>query len=381
MSKRSSRDEPAAAAGGPAKVQHVGGEDDASTAAHAAADDETQLEEGEEEEEENQAAPVKAVVPVQRSVLSSGEEILQICKAALPPDLQTVESQHFSDRRLTGVIVVVNEFEWCVALQFLEIRALFHLPSLSNLVSYLCGFKDVADSHQLLLVRLPNAGGSSGGFGTHAIVKGVLDSWSPRFVVTIGCAGGWDAAKHKKADVLFSTLVVPYSYRKGAENRNETFLVHHALTTMIHNVVQGRLWQSEKVRATDEAEAVMCNVHEGAILSGDLLVVTDEDKKQMQDLVAKITEDGKIKVGAHSLIGAEMEGNGIAVACMLEQIPNAICKGVRLLRRQGRADARREARCSGSRFLCRVRPLPCCLRASPAVGCAASVLAACAVFR
>jgi nucleoside phosphorylase len=284
-------------------------------------EDQDAKEDEDEEEDETMEESVNTKLP-------SGQQILDIC-AAKAPALKTLTCNEV-DRRITGVIVVVNEFEWRVALSFLELRGEFVLVTLNNLTAYLCCFRDVVKPHTLLLVKLPNAGGSTGAFGTQALVQGVLNHFSPRFVVTIGCAGGWDPDKHRKADVLFSTVIAPYSYRKGEENRNTSQPVHANLLHMVRAVTQANVWSAEKTPKTGEAAAVLCAVHEGAILSGDQLVVTLEDQQQLQQLVA-IAHGKKKKtylVGTQPIIGAEMEGTGIWAACHSEQVPNAIFKGV-----------------------------------------------------
>jgi len=145
--------------------------------------------------------------------------------------------------------------------------------------------------------------------------------FSPRFVVGIGCAGAWDEKIHKKADVLVSSVLAGYSFRKGAKSRNQPQTVFQDFLNNFVNVREQ--WKLEKIAATDEAEPVASKLHFGAIISGDKLVVEQEDMDDLNELIAS----GEEKVLNVPIVGCEMEGIGIWAACMRLKVANAIIKG------------------------------------------------------
>ena len=227
-------------------------------------------------------------------------------------------------RDIDGVIVVVNDNEWRVAKIFLHLEYTYPLSTFSGQNCFIAKFRGAMDPHRFLLVRLLNntGGGSSGADGSQALVDAVLQQFSPRFVVGVGCAGSWNQQTIKLADVLVSTVTAPYSFRKGDQSRNLTNRLAPDLHNMLRN--QAESWRLEKQPGTEEAEPIKCKVHFGAVLSGDKLVVTQQDKADMQALLAdKATE----KIDNEVIIGAEMEGTGVAAACSKLKIPNAIIKG------------------------------------------------------
>ena len=235
-----------------------------------------------------------------------------------------------NQREVTVALLVVNSNEWQAALRLLILTDRMVSPSGSGNIFYAARFRDVNETHRVVLVRQFTAG-SGGATGSQEIVHDLLNYFDPRFVVAVGCAFGYDSKKQRMADVLVSTVIAPYDHNRigadagSSENRNKPVPIATKLQKLINSFQEQ--WQFVKVSSEDGD--IYGVVHTGSILCGESLVDSEVYKQELAKKAGADMESKKRRVGGEVLIGGEMEGAGMHAACVNRgDLPCVVIKGV-----------------------------------------------------
>ena len=151
--------------------------------------------------------------------------------------------------------------------------------------------------------------GTQGATGATLTANAVIQTWDPKAIAFVGIAFGASRTKQKPADVLVASQIIPYeSQRRGKKTlyRNPVPPTGERLLNRFRNA---GVWEFNRPDGNN------CEMHFGAILSGDKLVDSDEFKQELLDQFP-------------SAIGGEMEGAGLWGAAARAQKEWIIVKAV-----------------------------------------------------
>ena len=151
--------------------------------------------------------------------------------------------------------------------------------------------------------------GTQGANGSTLASEALIRLWRPTAVVMAGIAFGSDRSKHRPGDVLVAQQIIPYeAQRHGAEVqfRNPVPPASGALLNRFRNTINWNFPRPDGTR---------CNVHYGAMLSGEKLV---DDKSFKQGLLEQYP----------TAIGGEMEGAGLWASADRNRMEWLVVKGV-----------------------------------------------------
>jgi nucleoside phosphorylase len=207
-------------------------------------------------------------------------------------------------------------------LRFIKINYQLALPHHQAFQVYHGKFENINVRHSVVLMH-QRSQGSAGSDSSQATVEKLLEFFTPRIVVTVVCAFGFDNDKQKILDILVSNIILPYEkvrVGKVEENRNPQQFIESSILGLIQNGLSS--WKF--VKSKNSISSVNCEVHQGAMLCGEKLVDNDEFKKH----ISKLISSGE-KISGQKIIGGEMEGSGMFSACEDHRsLPCIVIKGV-----------------------------------------------------
>lgn len=158
--------------------------------------------------------------------------------------------------------------------------------------------------------------------GSFQTAQNIFKRYKPKIAVSLGVAFGQDASKQRLGDVLVSKAILPYDVNTKWTSKNlkfkgnEIYPTHSRLICGWRNVLS---YQNPPDNFNFLSNKPF-HWYFGTILSGGF-VVDDVDLK------INLLEAAEA-VGVTDVIGGEMEGNGIYLACKEENIPCVVIKGI-----------------------------------------------------
>lgn len=158
--------------------------------------------------------------------------------------------------------------------------------------------------------------------GSFQTAQNIFKRYKPRIAVSLGVAFGQDASKQRLGDVLVSKAILPYDVNSKWTSKalklkgDEICQTHSRLISGWRNVLSYQNPPKTCSFISDQS----FHWYFGTILSGGF-VVDDVDLK------IKLLEAAEA-AGVTDVIGGEMEGNGVYLACKEEKIPCVVIKGI-----------------------------------------------------
>ncbi|MCB1737147.1 MAG: 5'-methylthioadenosine/S-adenosylhomocysteine nucleosidase [Gammaproteobacteria bacterium] len=156
------------------------------------------------------------------------------------------------------------------------------------------------------VVAVQSAAGSSSPGGAATTVSDAIREFKPAQVIAVGVACGLNKAKQQLGDILVSSAVWTYEFKrigaKGSVDRNFRYAASEALCKRFFQAGAPDFWNGAAL-------------HFGILLSGEKLMDSDP----------RIEE---LKMEWPDAEGLEMEGAGLAAVAHGKGVPWLICKGI-----------------------------------------------------
>lgn len=146
------------------------------------------------------------------------------------------------------------------------------------------------------------------GSAAHATPRAIA-LWQPKALIMVGIAFGANRKKHKIADVLVATQIIPYEPQRVGQRREQRGEPLSTNPTLLNRFCNAPGWHFSR---PDGREVI---VDDGPILSGEKLVDEEEFKAELIDRYP-------------TSIGGEMEGAGLSGAASMEGTPWILVKAI-----------------------------------------------------
>lgn len=154
--------------------------------------------------------------------------------------------------------------------------------------------------------------------GSFSAIESILKRYKPKLVISLGVAFGKDATKQNLGDVLVSKQLFPYD----ASNKysDGKIKLNGSLYETDSRLMCGWMDLLKYKEFPEKTGTKAFNWHCGTVLSGGSVVDEVEQK-------VKLLEAAEHR-GIEDVVGGEMEGSGVYLACDKEKIPCVVIKGI-----------------------------------------------------